>query len=98
MEPTPPPGQGGGDDWQAGTQRSGRGIHRRFSLERSWGSSWYRKRRQASATLDGVKRRAMVNLDMYVDVRYHVYMVVPITQFRKAIFSLTEAALDRKST
>ena len=35
----------------------------------------------------------MVNLDMYVDVRYHVYMVVPITQFRKAIFSLTEAAL-----
>ena len=26
-------------------------------------------------------------------VRYYVYMVVPISQFRKDIFSLTEAAL-----
>ena len=31
--------------------------------------------------------------DVYVHVRYTMYMVVPITQFRKDIFSLTEAAL-----
>ena len=31
--------------------------------------------------------------DMYAHVRYNMYMVVPITQFRKDIFSLTEAAL-----
>ena len=30
---------------------------------------------------------------MYAYVRYTMYMVVPITQFRKDIFSLTEAAL-----
>ena len=30
---------------------------------------------------------------MYINVRYYVYMVVPISQFRKDIFSLTEAAL-----
>ena len=30
---------------------------------------------------------------MYAYVRYNMYMVVPITQFRKDIFSLTEAAL-----
>ncbi len=30
---------------------------------------------------------------MYGPVRYYVYMVVPITQFRKDIFSLAEAAL-----
>ena len=30
---------------------------------------------------------------MYIHVRYYVYMVVPISQFRKDIFSLTEAAL-----
>ena len=32
-------------------------------------------------------------LGVYAYVRYNMYMVVPITQFRKAIFSLTEAAL-----
>jgi hypothetical protein len=32
-------------------------------------------------------------LGMYAYVRYNVYMVVPITQFRKDIFSLAEAAL-----
>src|ERR1039458_9800154 len=32
-------------------------------------------------------------LGMYAYVRYYMYMVVPITQFRKDIFSLTEAAL-----
>ena len=31
--------------------------------------------------------------DMYVYVRYIMYMVVPISQFRKDIFSLAEAAL-----
>lgn len=31
---------------------------------------------------------------MYIHVRYHVYMVVPISQFRKDIFSLAEAALS----
>ena len=30
---------------------------------------------------------------MYAGVHYHEYMVVPITQFRKDIFSLTEVAL-----
>jgi hypothetical protein len=30
---------------------------------------------------------------MYAYVRYNMYMTVPITQFRKDIFSLTEAAL-----
>jgi hypothetical protein len=32
-------------------------------------------------------------LAMYAYVRYSMYMVVPITQFRKDIFSLAEAAL-----
>jgi hypothetical protein len=32
-------------------------------------------------------------LGMYAYVRYNMYMVVPITQFRKDIFSLAEAAL-----
>ena len=30
---------------------------------------------------------------MYVAVRHNVYMAVPISQFRKDIFSLAEAAL-----
>ena len=30
---------------------------------------------------------------MYVQVRYDMYMAVPISKFRKDIFSLTEAAL-----
>ena len=30
---------------------------------------------------------------MYATVRYNMYMVVPISKFRKDIFSLTEAAL-----
>src|ERR1017187_8475370 len=37
------------------------------------------------------RRRCPVG--MYAYVRYNMYMVVPITQFRKDIFSLTEAAL-----
>ena len=31
--------------------------------------------------------------DMYICVRYYMYMAVPISQFRKDIFSLAEAAL-----
>ena len=31
--------------------------------------------------------------DVYADVRYNVYMPVPITKFRKDIFSFAEAAL-----
>jgi len=30
---------------------------------------------------------------MYAHVRYHMYMAVPITKFRKDIFSFAEAAL-----
>lgn len=31
--------------------------------------------------------------EVYVNVRYYMYMVVPITKFRKDIFSFAEAAL-----
>jgi hypothetical protein len=35
----------------------------------------------------------MEGLDMYKHVRENMYMLVPISQFRKDIFSLAEAAL-----
>ena len=54
------------------------------------------KRSLTVAALIGVRlfiRRRRCIFGMYANVRYNMYMVVPITQFRKDIFSLTEAAL-----
>lgn len=38
----------------------------------------------------------IVFIDTYVPVRHNMYMPVPITKFRKEIFSLAEAALNGK--
>lgn len=41
----------------------------------------------------GRRSLTVASVDLYGHVRYDTYMVVPISQFRKDIFSLTEAAL-----